>query len=271
MLLQCRGVDTAGAVPKGQVRLTPGDLLDPDVDRALPRGGLAHPVVAVRRLRRRPRTAAAVVGAPDPLPEECAQVSEPLTARWLPFRAAGGEVYYGGPGPRASAARRWRRSPTAPRPAACRATRRTASPAPTATARPTSPCGRRPRTRPSAARPTVACALVAVPIVGVSCDAWGTKLPAGTEQTTKAGVPLTEAQLTTADTTCRRTGAYQPGEPRSSADDRPGGARQPVVVGVQLAQPDHGAAELRGHRLGVRRGQQGAAAGDAWARSCSTS
>ena len=63
---------------------------------------------------------------------------------------------------------------------------------------------------------TVQCALVAVPIVGLSCDAWGTKLPEGSVQSTRTGTPLTGAQLATADGTCRRTGAYLPGEPRSS-------------------------------------------------------
>ena len=98
VLLQCRGVDTAGEVPAGQVRLGPETCwTQTSAERYL---ATASHTPAWRfdayaaEGDRQP-----VVGAPDPLPEECAGLSQPLTARWLPFRAAGGEVYYGGPDP----------------------------------------------------------------------------------------------------------------------------------------------------------------------------
>ena len=124
-----------------------GDLLDPDRRRSAtsprPRTRPSWRLDAYASAEDR----AAVVGAPDPLPGRVRRRSaEPLTARWLPFRAAGGDGLLRRTRPRTPAARRWRRSPTAPRPAGCRATRRTASPARTATARPTSPSGPPPRT-----------------------------------------------------------------------------------------------------------------------------
>ena len=135
-----------------------------------------------------PEDRAAVVGRPDPMPTECAGVSEPLTARWLPFRAAGGDVYYGGPDPGVGC------TPMAPESDSAEAG---GLPSNTTygitgadgqgeadfavwTAAENASLG---------CSVEVACSLVAVPIVGVSCDAWGTKLPAGSPQTTERGRP----------------------------------------------------------------------------------
>jgi hypothetical protein len=57
---------------------------------------------------------------------------------------------------------------------------------------------------------TVACALVAVPITGISCDAYGTELP--NKQRPPAGVTRQ------ADTACRAAGAYKAGEPYNTGD-----------------------------------------------------
>lgn len=158
----------------------------------------------------------AVVGAPDPLPSECATVGQPLTARWLPFRAVDGDVYYGGPDPGVGCTGLPPESDSAEGGGLPSNTTygitgldgkgQTDFAVWTAAENGSLGCSA-----------TVPCALVAVPIVGVSCDAWGKKLPAGTVLTTKNGDPLTANQLTSADTTCRKTGAYLPGEPKSTA------------------------------------------------------
>ena len=57
---------------------------------------------------------------------------------------------------------------------------------------------------------TVDCSLVAVPIMGISCDAYGTQLPKG--QRPPADVTHQ------ADTDCRAGGAYKPGEPFNNGD-----------------------------------------------------
>ena len=167
VLLQCRGVDTTGTAPKGQVKLSPETCwtqTSPERYIAAASHTPAWRFDAFAAAADR----GAVVGAPDPLPDPCAELSEPLTARWLPFRAADGQVYYGGPDPNVGCS------------------------------------------------VDVSCALVAVPIVGISCDAWGTRLPADSPQATRVGDPLTDSQRATADATCRKTGAYQPGESKSS-------------------------------------------------------
>ncbi len=214
VLLQCRGVDTSGRVEKGQVRLTPESCwTQTSTERYLAAG--SHTPAWRFDAYADADDRAPIVGRPDPLPEECAQVSEPLTAHWLPFRAAGGEVYYGGPDPSVGC------TPLAPESDSAES-----GGLPSNTTYGITGSDGRGETdfavwtasenASLGCSPSVDCALVAVPIVGVSCDAWGNELPAGVEQTTKTGAPLTETQLLSADTTCRRTGAYAPGAPRSS-------------------------------------------------------
>lgn len=214
VLLQCRGVDTTGKVPQGQARLSPETCwTQTSTERYLAAASQtpawrfdAYESAADRE---------AIVGAPDPLPKACAAVSEPLTARWLPFRAEGGTVYYGGPDPSVGC------TPLAPESDSAESGGLPSNTTYGITG--TDGHGETDFAVWTAAEnaslgcsATVDCALVAVPIVGISCDAWGTTLPAGTEQTTKAGVALTSSQLSAADATCRKTGAYQAGEARSS-------------------------------------------------------
>ncbi len=214
VLLQCRGVDTAGAAPKGQVKVSPETCwTQTSPERYL--AAASHTPAWRADAYASAEDRGAVVGAPDPLPEECEGLAAPLTARWLPFRAAGGQTYYGGPNPDAGC------TPTAPESDNAEAGGLPSNTTYGITG--TDGKGETDFAVWTAAENAslgcsveVACSLVAVPIVGVSCDAWGTKLPAGAEQTTKAGVPLTAAQKTTADATCRRTGAYLPGEAKSS-------------------------------------------------------
>ncbi|WP_134741376.1 hypothetical protein [Nocardioides sp. 503] len=214
VLLQCRGVDTSGKVPKGQARLTPESCwTQTSTERYLASGSHtpswrfdAYADADDRR---------AVVGAPDPLPQACSTVSDPLSARWLPFRAAGGEVYYGGPDPTIGCSGLPPESDSAE-----------AGGLPSNTTYGITGADGRgeadfavwtsAENASLGCSASVSCSLVAVPVVGLSCDAYGTRLPAAAPQTTKDGVPLTDAQKAAADATCRRTGAYLPGEPRSS-------------------------------------------------------
>ena len=214
VLLQCRGVDTTGDVPSGQTRLSPETCwTQTSTERYL--AAASHTPSWRFDAYAEPTDRSPVVGAPDPLPEACSSLSQPLTARWLPFRAAGGEVYYGGPDPNVGCISLSPESDSAEGEGLPSNTTygitgtdgrgQTDFAVWTASENASLGC--------SAA---VQCALVAVPIVGLSCDAYGTKLPEGSVQSTRTGTPLTDAQLATADGTCRRTGAYLPGEPRSS-------------------------------------------------------
>ncbi|GAA3650369.1 hypothetical protein GCM10022237_07670 [Nocardioides ginsengisoli] len=213
VLLQCRGVDAA-SVPKGQARLTPETCWTQTSPERYVAAASSTPAwrfdAYADAADRGP-----VVGEPADLPDACAKLAQPTTARWLPFRAAGGTTYYGGPDPDAGC------TPTAPE---SDSAERGGVPSNT-TYGITGPDGKgvadfavwtKAENASLGCSATVACALVAVPIVGVSCDAFGTKLPARQPQTTKAGVPLSATQLATADATCRRTGSYAPGEPATS-------------------------------------------------------
>jgi len=210
VLLQCRGVD--GTVPDGQVAVTPETCwTQTAAERYL--AAASHTPAWRTDAYASPEDRAAVVGAPQPVPDACAKLSQPLTARWLPFRAASGEVYYGGPDPNAGCTLLAPESDSAEGGGLPSNTTYGITGANghgeadfavwTSAENASLGCSA-----------LVSCSLVAVPVVGISCDAWGTKLPA--PQTTVDGAPLTEAQLTTADTTCRKTGAYKPGESRSS-------------------------------------------------------
>ncbi|WP_418062806.1 hypothetical protein [Pimelobacter simplex] len=213
VLLQCRGVDAA-KVPKGQARLTPETCWTQTSPERYLAAASSTPswrfdAYAAASAR------GPVVGEPADLPESCAKLAQPSTAHWLPFRAAGGTTYYGGPDPDAGC------TPTAPE---SDSAERGGVPSNT-TYGITGTDGKgvadfavwtKAENASLGCSATVACSLVAVPVVGLSCDAFGTTLPAGRPQTTKAGVPLTEAQLAAADTTCRRTGSYAGGEPATT-------------------------------------------------------
>jgi len=214
VLLQCRGVDTTGTAPKGQVKLSPETCwtqTSPERYIAAASHTPAWRFDAFAAAADR----GAVVGAPDPLPDPCAELSEPLTARWLPFRAADGQVYYGGPDPNVGCSSLPPESDSAE-----------SGGLPSNTTYGITGTDGRGETdfavwtaaenASLGCSVDVSCALVAVPIVGISCDAWGTRLPADSPQATRVGDPLTDSQRATADATCRKTGAYQPGESKSS-------------------------------------------------------
>ena len=213
VLIQCRGVDTAGAVPAGQTRLSPETCWTQTTgERYFPSGtpnpGWRFDAAAT------PAERQAVVGAPATLPEEC--TSSPASARWLPFRAADGTVYAGGPDPSQGCIQLPPETSDSegaglPSNTTYATTRADGS------GKADFSVWTKAENASLGCSAEVRCALVAVPIVGLSCDAWGHRLPAGTVQTTSAGQPLTAAQLATGNTACRRTGAYEPGTGKSVA------------------------------------------------------
>lgn len=213
VLLQCRGVD-AGKVPAGQARLTPETCWTQTSPERYLAAASTTPAWRFDAHASAPDRAP-VVGEPADLPEACTKLAPATTARWVPFKAVGGTTYYGGPDPEAGC------TPAAPE---TDSAERGGVPSNT-TYGITGKDGKgsadfavwtRAENGSLGCSATVRCALVAVPVVGVSCDAFGFELPAGQPQTNKAGVPLTDAQKTSADGTCRRTGSYAPGEPATT-------------------------------------------------------
>lgn len=214
VLLQCRGVDTDGAAPKGQVRLSPETCWTQTAPERYLAAASSTPSWRFDAWAKA-EDREAIVGPPATLPKACSSVSQLTTEHWLPFKAAGGTTYYGGPDPGVGCM---------PLPPESDSAEAGGLPSNT-TYGITGSDGKgsadfavwtKAENASLGCSAKVACALVAVPVVGVSCDAFGTTLPEGTQLTTKAGVPLTDAQLASGDATCRRTGSYAAGEPASS-------------------------------------------------------
>ncbi|WP_370186110.1 hypothetical protein [Aeromicrobium sp.] len=212
VVLQCRGVDTSRTPPSGQERLSPETCwTQTSTERYLASSSQtpAWRVDADETDEHR----AAIVGAPSPLPRECSGLSVPVTARWLPLRAADGTVYPGGPDPAVGCVA------SAPE---SNDVGDVGLPSNTVYGR-TGTDGRgevefplwtRSENATLGCSATVACSLVVVPVAGLSCDAWGHRLDA--PQLQSSGAPLTEAQKRSADASCRKNGSYAPGEPRDA-------------------------------------------------------
>lgn len=212
VVMQCRGVDTAGKVPKGQTRLSPETCW---TQTAPERYFSSASQVPVWRMDAAASTKdrAPVVGAPDPLPVACEKLSPPVTARWLPLVAADQEIYYGGPDPAVGCAGSAPESSDTsdgglPSNTVYGVTDRNGQ------GQASFPLWTKSENATLGCSATVACSLVVVPIVGISCDAWGNKL--SSPQLQANGNPLTPNNKSAADASCRRTGAYQPGDTRDS-------------------------------------------------------
>lgn len=212
VVLQCRGVDTTGAVPEGQSRLSPENCWTQSAPERYFASASQTPPWRVDAYAPE-ADRAPTVGAPAKLPPECDALSKPITARWLPLQSADGETYYGGPDPAVGCVGGAPESSDVsdgglPSNTTYGVTDtsgkgRVSFPLWTSAENATIGCSA-----------TVSCSLVVVPIVGLSCDAWGNNLVA--PQTQAGGNPLTESNKTTADETCRRDGAYDPGDTRDS-------------------------------------------------------
>ncbi len=94
VLLECRGIDSAAASPAQQ--LTPetcwtqtwSEHYQDSLDDQYPPYRLDEYASAAQR--------AAIVGAPSPLPASCLDDEDAPVQRWVPFDSANGQVYYGG-------------------------------------------------------------------------------------------------------------------------------------------------------------------------------
>jgi hypothetical protein len=202
VLLECRGVDRAGDLAAGQERLTPETCwTQTAAERYFPDDGLGVPPW------RSDRYAAAddrdaIVGAPAIRPPSCPRRLPPAE-RWLPLRAADGSVYYGGPSPGLGCIS------TAPE-----SDESGAGGLPTNTVYGiTGRDGRgsaqfavwtKDENATLGCSAAVDCALVAVPVVGISCDAFGTALPAERR--------LSETKAASADAACRAPDRYDAGQ-----------------------------------------------------------
>ncbi|KAA1423913.1 hypothetical protein FE697_010195 [Mumia zhuanghuii] len=212
VVLQCRGVDTTGAVPRGQSRLGPETCWTQSAPERYFASSSQTPPWRVDAYASAADRAPSV-GAPDPLPEACSRLSKPITARWLPLLAIDGETYYGGPDPGVGCAS------TAPEASDTTDVGLPSNTVYGATAKDGTGQAEfavwtRSENATLGCSASVRCALVVVPIAGLSCDAWGNNLRA--PQLQANGTPLTSTQKSNADATCRRTGAYAPGETRDS-------------------------------------------------------
>lgn len=208
VLLQCRGVDTDGAVPPGQAKLRPETCWTQTTSERYVAGGSSTPAWRFDAFAPADRRTA-LVDTPNPWPKDACG-AEPQSSRWLRFAAANGTEYLGGPDPDNGCIKQ------APESAD------TDGGLPSNTTYGIT--GKDGKGRADFAvwsnaenaslgcAASVDCALVAVPIVGLSCDAWGHKLPESTVQSTKAGAPLSPTQLEAGNASCSATGKYQPGD-----------------------------------------------------------
>ena len=245
MLLECRGVDST-SVPAAQ--LIRRDVLDRERRRALP--GLvvrSFPPWRSTATRRRPT---APGGRRPPAPA-CRRTASPRRdEHWVPFVGADGKVFEGGTERLRRAWRRRRRTSAAAR---CRATRPTASPTRDGTGDAEFDVWTAEDNASLGCSPTVACSLVVIPIMGISCDADARR--AARRRPAPAGRGRGRRRRCRADGVLLRP-AVRARANRPAGRARPRRQRCAVVGGVELAQPDLGAADLRAARERLRRGRQ---------------
>jgi hypothetical protein len=198
VLLECRGIDSTKVAPSKQLTpetcytQTPAERYDYSYGDPFPPWRLDRYATAAGR--------EATIDQPDPLPSQCGPVSiQPEVAHWLPFEAVNGKRYYGGSLGCAGLAPEQSDLDNPDYPA-------------NATYADTAPDGSGSanfvvQTNESNASlgcsQTVPCALVAIPIMGTSCDPAAAGLPAS-DQPTAAQEPAAQAE-------CTETGAYAPG------------------------------------------------------------
>ncbi|MGA2529214.1 MAG: hypothetical protein ABSG36_08660 [Acidimicrobiales bacterium] len=143
---------------------------------------------------------AQVVGAPSPLPSACNYLPAP-TQHWVPFVAASGHVYYGGPAgcagepPEAQDVETQSSFPSNETFGVTGLDGKGSTDFDVWTSAENASLG---------CSQTVPCALVAVPIMGISCDATDTSVPAADQPTGTEGA-LAVSQ-------CEEEGAFAPGQ-----------------------------------------------------------
>lgn len=200
VILECRGVDAAGATasqrltPQTCWTQTPDERYQQDYNNAFP----AWRVDRYAQIDDRKAT----VGAPSTNP--C--VGDPLVARYVPFVATDGTTYYGGSNGCAGIPPE---GVTVQDPAAPPGNTTYAATGTDGTGSATFVVWTAQQNASLGCSNTVACALVIVPIMGVSCDITAAAMP-------EQDRPAAGDEAVAAQSACAATGRYQPGELFSS-------------------------------------------------------
>jgi hypothetical protein len=199
VLMECRGVDSAQV--SAAERLDPTTCWTQTTSERYSESGTAFPVWRLDRYGS-VEDRAAHPGQPDPLLASCVVGAEPAAARWVPFVAADGTAYEPGYTPNGTC------TPLAPE-----ASNVENSGAPGNTTYAVTQADgtgsskfvvwSQDQNASLGCSETVACSLVVVPIMGISCDVTAADLP------TEDRAPAAEA--TNDDANCRSTGLYGPG------------------------------------------------------------
>jgi hypothetical protein len=197
VLLQCRGIDST-TVPVAK-RLSRETCLTVFPNERYQGSGNNFPEFRIDRYAP-PQDRVAVVGAPTPIPTRCSQTS---AERWVPFVAASGKVFYGGPGGCAG---------QAPEAITSGVANSLALP-PNESFVATLPDGTGSvkfqvltanQNASLGCSASVACSLEVIPIEGISCDASALSLP-------PVDRPQPGDEFTAAADECLRNGSYAPG------------------------------------------------------------
>ena len=208
VVLQCRGLDS----PSAPVKVSPDTCWTSDAEeRAKSSATFLWPPYRIDRY-----AAAAdrqqVVGVPNPIPAACA----PIVAgaqHWIPFRAANGTVYGGGIVDAATGLPCAGSAPEA-------GGGTTTSPSnttygvtyPDGTGNVSFVINTVDSNASLGCTREVACSLVVIPIMGISCDATASSMPV-------ADRPASAEDRAAADKLCQKTGYYAPGSTTDNAID----------------------------------------------------
>jgi hypothetical protein len=219
VIMQCRGIDGSAAL--GASRLDPTtcwtqtatERYDQSFGTAFPPWRVdRHAAAGERR---------GVVSAPDPNP--C--VSRPVAERFVPFVSAAGQTYYGGANGCAGSPPE---SATAQNPSTPPGNTTYAVTRPDGNGSSTFVIWTAQQNASLGCSNTVPCALVIIPIVGLSCDVSGAALPLSQLPVEDRPAPGAQTDQATAD--CEADGRYEPGELFSS--DTRKGAGDTAVTGA---------------------------------------
>lgn len=206
VVLQCRGVDSPTASPQNMLMpqtcytQTPNQRYEPAIRGAFPPYRLDRYATAADR--------ALSVGAPKPLPADCA-LDPSMADHWVPMNAADGTTYYGGFNGCAGLSPDQSTVANALSPASTTFGATLADGTGSAdfivqSAQSNATLG---------CSSTVACALVVIPIMGISCDSDAASLPAADQP------PAAEKADDAA--TCQAAGQFSPTAPGDQSHDFP--------------------------------------------------
>ena len=208
VVVQCRGLDS----PSAPVKVSPETCWTSDADeRAKSSSAFLFPPYRIDRYASEAERQQ-LVGLPNPIPAACAPIVSGAQ-HWIPFNAADGTVYGGGlleaatglpcagSAPEAGGGTTTSPSNTTYGVTYTDGTGNVSFVINTVESNASLGCSR-----------DVACSLVVIPIMGISCDATAASMPS-TDR------PPTTDDRVTADKLCQRTGYYAPGATTDSAID----------------------------------------------------